>query len=149
MSLTQQLRKDMFEASKQGNVLKSDILKLVLAEIKNEEINIGKELDDIQVLKVLRKQSKRVQDSIEGFTKMNRQDLIEKEKVQLDVLQSYLPVLMSKEDITKVVKEVINQSGATSMRDMGVVMGKSMTQLGGNADGKTVKEVVQSLLSLK
>lgn len=149
MSLTQQLRKDMFEASKQGSVLKADILKLVLADIKNEEINSGKELDDTQVIKVLRKQSKKVEDSIEGFTKMDRKDLIEKEKEQLEVLQSYLPALMSTEDITKVVKDVISQSGAISMKEMGLVMGKSMSQLGSNADGNTVKDIVQSLLSLK
>ena len=147
MSLTTDIRKDMFEASKKGNTQEADILKLVLAEIKNEEISVGEELSDEKVLKVLRKQKKRVEDSIEGFSKMGRDDLIEKEKAQLAVLERYLPALMSEEEIIKVVKNVIDESGATSMREMGLVMGKSMKELGDSADGNTVRNIVQKLLS--
>ena len=137
----------MFEASKVGNTKEADILKLVLADIKNEEISIGETLSDEQVLKVLRKQKKRVEDSIEGFTKMNREDLISKEKEQLQVLERYLPAQMSEEDITKVVKKVLKESNATSLKDMGMIMGKSMKELGDSADGNTVRNIVQSLLS--
>ncbi|OGC46491.1 hypothetical protein A3J98_01325 [candidate division WS6 bacterium RIFOXYC1_FULL_33_10] len=147
MSLTQDIRKNMFEASKVGDTKCADILKMVLADIKNEEIVLGESLTDEQVLKVLRKQKKRVEDSIEGFTKMNREDLISKEKEQLKVLETYLPALMSEEDITKVIKKVIDESGASSMRDMGLVMGKSMKELGDMADGNTVRNIVQGLLS--
>lgn len=147
MSLTQDIRKEMFEASKVGNTKEADILKLVLADIKNEEISIGKTLTDEQVLKVLRRQKKKVQDSIEGFTKMNRKDLISKEKEQLQVLERYLPAQISEEDITKVVKRVIAESGALSLKDMGMVMGKSMKELGDSADGNMVKNIVQGLLS--
>ena len=147
MSLTQDIRKEMFEASKVGNTKEADILKLVLADIKNEEISIGETLSDEQVLKVLRKQKKRVEDSIEGFTKMNREDFISKEKEQLQVLERYLPAQMSEEDITKVVKKVLKESNASSLKDMGMVMGKSMKELGDSADGNTVRNIVQSLLS--
>ena len=147
MSLTQDIRKNMFEASKVGDTKCADILKMVLADIKNEEIVLGESLTDEQVIKVLRKQKKRVEDSIEGFTKMNREDLISKEKEQLKVLETYLPALMSEEDITKVIKKVIDESGASSMRDMGLVMGKSMKELGDMADGNTVRNIVQGLLS--
>ena len=147
MSLTQDIPKEMFEASKVGNTKEADILKLVLADIKNEEISIGETLSDEQVLKVLRKQKKRVEDSIEGFTKMNREDLISKEKEQLQVLERYLPAQMSEEDITKVVKKVLKESNATSLKDMGMIMGKSMKELGDSADGNTVRNIVQSLLS--
>jgi len=78
---------------------------------------------------------------------MNREDLISKEKEQLKVLEKYLPALMSEEDITKVVKKVIEESGASSMRDMGLVMGKSMKELEDMADGNTVRNIVQGLLS--
>ena len=78
---------------------------------------------------------------------MNREDLISKEKEQLKVLETYLPALMSEEDITKVIKKVIDESGASSMRDMGLVMGKSMKELGDMADGNTVRNIVQGLLS--
>jgi len=147
MSLTQDIRKEMFEASKVGNTKEADILKLVLADIKNEEISTGETLTDEQVIKVLRKQKKRVEDSIEGFTKMNREDLISKEKEQLQVLERYLPPQMSEEEISKVVKRIIEESNASSLRDMGMVMGKSMKELGDGADGNTVRNIVQGLLS--
>lgn len=147
MSLTQEIRNDMIDASKKGSNIKADILKLVLADIKNEEIGVGESLTDEQVVKVLRKQSKKVEDSITEFTKMNRGDLVAKEKEQLEVIMKYLPALMSEEDITKVVTKVIEESGASSMKDMGMVMGKSMKELGSNADGNTVRNIVQRLLS--
>ncbi len=147
MSLTENIRKDMFEESKSGNSIHADILKLVLADIKNEEISLGKELNDEDVIKVLRKQEKKIKDSINEFTKMNRQDLIEKEKEQLCVIERYLPALMSKEDITKVVEKVITQTGNTGVQSIGLVMGSVMKELNGKADGNTVRNIVQSLLS--
>lgn len=147
MSLTQNIRKDMFEESKAGNSVNSDILKMVLADIKNEEISLGKELTDEDVLKVMRKQEKKIQDSISEFTKMNRQDLIDKETEQLNVIKKYLPALMSEEDITKVVKKVIGDSGASGLQGMGLVMGNVMKELNGKADGNTVRNIVQRLLS--
>lgn len=147
MSLTENIRKDMFEESKSGNSIHADILKLVLADIKNEEIALEKELSDEDVIKVLRKQEKKIKDSINEFTKMNRQDLIEKEKEQLCVIEKYLPALMSEEDITKVVEKVITQSNSTGVGSMGLVMGSVMKELNGKADGNTVKNIVQSLLS--
>ena len=137
----------MIEASKKGRTSEVDILKLVLADIKNEEINVGESLTDEQVIKLLRKQSKKIEDSIFEFSKINRDDLVNREKEQLEVVKKYLPALMSEEDITKVVTKVIEESGASSMKDMGMVMGKSMKELGSNADGSTVKDIVQKLLS--
>lgn len=147
MSLTQNIRKDMFEESKAGNSVNSDILKMVLADIKNEEITLEKELTDEDVLKVMRKQEKKIQDSISEFTKMNRQDLIDKETEQLNVIKKYLPALMSEEDITKVVKKVIGDSGVSGLQSMGLVMGNVMKELNGKADGNTVRNIVQRLLS--
>ncbi len=147
MSLTQNIRKDMFEASKAGNSVHADILKMVLADIKNEEISLEKELTDEDVLKVMRKQEKKIQDSISEFTKMNRQDLIDKETEQLNIIKKYLPDLMSEEDITKVVIKIIGDSGVSGLQSMGLVMGNVMKELNGKADGNTVKNIVQRLLS--
>ncbi len=147
MSLVDNIRKDMFEEAKSGNSIHSDILKLVLADIKNEEISLGKELGDDDVIKVLRKQEKKVKDSISEFTKMNRQDLIDREKEQLTVIERYLPALMSEEDILKVATQVINQNNFSGMQSMGIAMGMVMKELNGKADGNTVKNIVQSLLS--
>ena len=147
MSLIKDLRNDMFEASKKGESDKSNILKMVLADIKNKEKEIGEELKDEQVIDIMRKQVKKIKDSISEYEKMEREDLISKEKLQLNVLEKYLPALMSREDIEEVVKKVIERQGAESMRDMGKVMGETMNELKGKADGSSVKEVVQNLLS--
>ena len=147
MSLINDLRKDMFEASKNGEADKANILKMVVADIKNKEKEIGEELKDSQVEEIMRKQVKKIKDSISEYEKMDRKDLIEKEKLQLEVLEEYLPELMSKEEIEEIVKDVVEKQGAESMRDMGKVMGGVMGQLKGKADGNDVKDVVQNLLS--
>lgn len=147
MSLLEDIRKDMFSASKQSNTVESDILKMVIAVIKNEEISKGEKLTDEEILKVLRKESKKVQDSINEFTKMGRDDLIAKEKVQLEVLERYLPAMLDESKVREVVEEVISKSGAQDMRDMGRVMGMVMKELNGQADGNTVKDIVSELLS--
>ncbi len=147
MSLTQNIRKDMFDASKVGNSSHADILKLVLADIINEEKSLGKKLSDQEVIKVLRKQEKKIKDSISQFTKMDRQDLVSRETEQLHVIEAYLPALMSEEEVLKVVQKVIQDTNATSLESMGVVMGSVMKELNGRADGGTVKNIVQKLLS--
>ncbi|MDX9739112.1 MAG: GatB/YqeY domain-containing protein [Candidatus Dojkabacteria bacterium] len=147
MSLTDDIRKDMFNASKSGNALESDILKMVLATVKNEEISKGESLSDESVIKVIRKESKKIEDSINEFSKMNRDDLVEKEKAQLGVLERYLPALMDIKQVREVVKKVIEDAGAEGMKDMGKVMGLSMKELDGQADGNTVKDIVRELLS--
>jgi uncharacterized protein len=147
MSLVQDIRKDIFESSKQRHIQRVDILKMVLAEIKNEEISKGETLSEDQVLKILRRQKKRVQDSISQFKKMEREDLVSKEMSQLEVLDEYLPVLMSEEDILTVVKDIVTKTGASSLKDMGKVMGMTMQELNGKAEGGVVKKIVEKLLS--
>ncbi|MFA5622767.1 MAG: GatB/YqeY domain-containing protein [Candidatus Dojkabacteria bacterium] len=147
MSLTDDIRKDMFNASKSGNALESDILKMVLATVKNEEISKGESLSDESVIKVIRKESKKIEDSINEFSKMNRDDLVEKEKAQLGVLERYLPALMDIEQVKDIIKKIIVDTDAQGMKDMGKVMGLSMKELDGQADGNTVKDIVRELLS--
>lgn len=147
MSLKDQLRKDMFSASKAGKDLESEILKMAIATIKNAEIAEQKELEEADIIKILRKESKKIEDSINEFSKMGRNDLIEKETAQLEVINRYLPDLMSLDKVEEVVKSVIEKSGASDMRDMGKVMGMTMKELDGQADGNQVKEIVQRLLS--
>jgi uncharacterized protein YqeY len=147
MSLLEDIRKDMFSASKQSNTVEADILKMVIAVIKNEEISKGEKLTEEEILRVLRRESKKVQDSINEFTKMGRDDLIAREKVQLGVLNRYLPAMLDESKVREVVKGVISKSGAQDMKDMGRVMGMAMKELNGQADGNTVKDIVSELLS--
>ncbi|MBP6976564.1 GatB/YqeY domain-containing protein, partial [Candidatus Dojkabacteria bacterium] len=132
---------------KRGNTPGADILKLVLADIKNEEIALEKDLSDEEIITVLRRREKKSKDSISEFSKIGRDELVERETEQLQTLQRYLPQLMSDEEIELVVKKVINEKSVTGMQGMGLVMGMVMRELSGNADGNTVKSIVQSLLS--
>ena len=147
MSLLETIRKDMIEASKKGDVDSTNILKLAISSIKNEEIAKGSKLSDEEVLKVLRKEESKIKDSIAEFTKMDRKDLIERESKQLKVISSYLPKLMSREEIEKVVSKIVADTHAEGLKSMGAVMGIVMKELQGKADGSTVKEVVQEFLS--
>ena len=147
MSLLETIRKDMIEASKKGDVDSTNILKLAIASIKNEEIAKGDKLSDEEILKVLRKEESKIKDSIAEFTKMGRKDLIERESRQLKVISSYLPKLMSREEIEKVVSKAVADTHAEGLKSMGAVMGIVMKELDGKADGSVVKEVVQEFLS--
>ncbi len=147
MSLLETIRKDMIEASKKGDVDSTNILKLAIASIKNAEIAKGDKLSDEEILKVLRKEESKIKDSIEEFTKMGRKDLIERESRQLKVISSYLPKLMSREEIEKVVSKAVADTHAEGLKSMGAVMGIVMKELNGKADGSVVKEVVQEFLS--
>jgi len=147
MSLLETIKKDMIEASKKGDVDSTNILKLAIASIKNEEIAKGSKLSDEEILKVLRKEESKIKDSIAEFTKMGRKDLIERESRQLKVISSYLPNLMSREEIEKVVSKAVADTHAEGLKSMGAVMGIVMKELNGKADGSVVKEVVQEFLS--
>ena len=147
MSLLETRRKDMIEASKKGDVDSTNILKLAIASIKNEEIAKGSKLSDEEILKVLRKEESKIKDSIAEFTKMDRKDLIERESKQLKVISSYLPKLISREEIEKVVSKIVADTHAEGLKSMGAVMSVVMKELQGKADGSTVKEVVQEFLS--
>lgn len=141
------LRKDMFEASKAKDIGRADILKMAMASIKNQEIEIQRDLDDDEVIAVLRKESKKIADSIEQFKRMGRDDLLEKEQYQFEVLESYLPQLMSRDDIEAVVEKKVADLGVSSVTEMGKVMGVVMNELKGKADGGLVKDIVQKVLS--
>ncbi|HHX99166.1 TPA: GatB/YqeY domain-containing protein [Candidatus Dojkabacteria bacterium] len=146
MSLLETLRKDMILATKEKNVSKMDILKMALATLRNEEIAQGKELTDQEVEKVLRKEVKKIEESIEQFGQMGREDLVKKEKEQLGYLEEYLPELMSEKEVEKIVKGKIEEVGAQGMSDMGKVMGVVMKEISGKADGNLVKQIVQKHL---
>ena len=147
MSLLDTLRKDMFEASKEGLKEKSDILKMALASVKNAQIEVEEQLTHQEIEKILNKEVKKIKDSIEQFEKMGRNDLVAREEIQLGVLQSYLPKPLSEDEVKKIVEEKIAQTKAEGMGDMGKVMGAVMKELEGKTDGDTVKNIVQQLLS--
>jgi len=149
MSLLETLRKDMLSATKEGNTEKVDILKLALASIINVQKASDEELKNADYEKILRKEVSKVKDSIEQFTAIGRMELAEREKKQLVFLEVYLPKELDVNEISKIVKEKIEEIKPEGMKDMGKVMAVVMKEVSGKADGNLVKEVVQKLLTEK
>jgi uncharacterized protein YqeY len=145
MSVTDTLRQDMFEARKAGDTDKANILNMAISTIKNTAIEKGN-LSEEQELEILSKEAKKIKDSVEQYTQRGREDLAKKEQSQLEVISTYLPEQKATEDVQAVVDAKISELGASSIKDMGRVMGAVMQELKGQADGSTVKELVEEAL---
>ncbi len=147
MSLKEQLQSDVKDAMRQGDKQRRDTLRLVLSSLHNAEIEARDELDDDGVLAVLNKEAKQRRESIEEFRKGDREEKALEEEAELAVISSYLPEALSHEDVVAAAKEVIQESGASTMKDIGKVMPALMQRLQGRADGREASEVVRELLS--
>ncbi len=137
----------MFEARKQQDVVSADILGMVLASIQNAQIASENELTEEDVLSVIRKEAKKLQDAADQFTNSGNTELAKKELTQLEVISKYLPQLMSEADVEKVVAEKIAKMNVTGIHEMGRVIGEVMKELKGKADGAVVSNAVKKLLS--
>ena len=147
MALKDQIIADMTAAMKAKDAARTSTLRMVKAAITNREKEGGEQLTDEDVTKLLRSQMKQRRDSIEQYQKAGRQDLVDKEQVELAIIETYLPQAASQEDIDQAVANAIADSGASSMKDMGAVMKAAMAKLAGkNADGKAVSEAVKARL---
>jgi uncharacterized protein len=148
MSLTEQLTKTMAEAMKARDQARLSTLRMLKAALTNREVQLGRaltEAEDLQVVAGLVKQRK---ESIEQFGKGGRQDLVDKETAELQILETYLPPAPAVEDLERLVAEVVAETGASSPKDMGKVMKGVMARLAGaTVDGKTVNELVKKRLS--
>ena len=129
------------------NVPVRDTLRMLLAEIQRFGIDNRVEVDDAQVLQIINKMVKQRNDSIDQFTKGNRPDLAEIEKVELDILSAYKPAQLDESEIVAKVKAAINETGAESMQDIGKVMGVLKGPLAGSADMGLVSKIVKDQLS--
>lgn len=128
------------------NVLVRDTIRMFLSEVQRFEIDNKEEVDDSKALQIINKMIKQRNDSISQFKNGGRNDLAEKEEKEVDILSKYKPAQLSDEEITSKVKEAIEQSGATSMQDMGEVMG-ILKSLSGSADMGLVSKIVKDELS--
>lgn len=146
MSLKEQLRADMATAMREGDTEKRDTLRMLVAAVKQTEVDEQRELDDAGVEAVLTRQAKQRRESIADYEKAGRPEMVEKEKAELAVIEAYLPEMMSREEIEAVAQATIAELGASDMKDMGQVMGRLMPQLKGKADGRLIGDVVRSLL---
>ena len=138
---------DLRQAQKSGDKVRVTVLRLVKAGVKNAEIAQGAPIDDAGVIDVITREVKQHRESISEFTKGNRQDLVAKEEAELATLLEYLPKQLSREEVMAIVRQVIEQVGATGPGDKGKVMSQLMPQLKGRADGREANDIVTELLA--
>ncbi|HRN67216.1 MAG TPA: GatB/YqeY domain-containing protein [Promineifilum sp.] len=146
MDLKEKLRADLATAMREGDSQRRDVLRMVLAAVKQVEIDDRKTLDDDGVQEVLRKQVKLRQESIVDFEKAGRPSEVERERAEIVIIEGYLPQMMSREEIEQIARGIIDELGVTNAKAMGQVMSRLMPYVKGKADGRVVNEVVRSLL---
>jgi len=148
MSLSKQIVADLTTAMKAQDAAKTSTLRMVKAAMMNRQIEKGAELDDEDTQRLLRSLVKQRRDSIEQYQKAGRQELVDKEQAEINVIETYLPKAASQEEIEQVIAAVIAETGASSMKDMGKVMKAAQVALADkNADGRLVSEIVKAKLA--
>jgi len=142
-----QLQEELKIALKAGEKAEMMGLRNIIGKIKAAQIDKGETLTNEESLKILKTAAKQLKESIDQYQKGGRDDLAEKEAFELTLLEKYLPEQLSEEHIRQTVKNIVKNTGAGSMLDMGKVMGATMQELAGSADGKIVQKIVQEELS--
>jgi uncharacterized protein YqeY len=151
MTLKDKLQSDMKEALRSGDQPRLSVIRLLLSTIKNREIEKGKgqSLIEEELLQVIGSAIKQRRESIDLFAKGNRQDLVDKEQMELEILQTYLPKPLSESELREKIDAAIAETGAASVKDMGKVMKILMPQVLGRAEGAQVSQMVKNLLEQK
>ena len=147
MSLKENLQADIIAAMKARETNKLATLRLLSAAIKQREVDSQTTLDDAAVIAVIEKACKQRRESIAQYQQANRLDLVEVEQYELEIISAYLPAQMSDSEINQAVSDAIAQTGATSMQDMGKVMGVLKGALAGKADMSKVSALIKTQLS--
>ena len=145
--LKEKLMEDLKEAMKKKQTLRKNVVQMIRAAILQVEKDKQIELEDNQILEIIAKEAKKRKDSLSDYEKSGREDLINQVKEEIEIISEYLPKQLTKEEITEIVKQVIEETGATSIKDMGKVMKSAKEKMGATADGKTINEVVRELLN--
>ena len=146
MSIKKQLRDALTEALKAGDTQRKTTLRMALASIKNAEVEAREDLAEDLILNLVQKEVKARQETIEAAKKAQRPDLIEKAEQEINILNEFLPQQLSAEELRVLVQEAIQESGSSSMAEIGKVMGALMPKIRGRADGKLANQIVRELL---
>lgn len=147
MSLRETINNDVKEAMKAKDTKRRDALRLLMSAFKQIEVDERKELSDEDVIKIIQTQIKRRNDAATQYKNAGRDDLLQIELDEIEIYTPYLPAQLSDEELTNALKEIIKNVGATTVKDMGKVMGVASKELAANADGKRINECVKSLLA--
>ncbi|MDZ7374507.1 MAG: GatB/YqeY domain-containing protein [candidate division KSB1 bacterium] len=147
MGIQEKLLQDMKDAMKSGDRLRLDTIRVLRAMLKDAQIAKQAELEEPEVIQVLQSAAKKRREAIELYRQGGRQDLVEKEQRELEIIESYLPQMMSADEVERYLDGVIARVGAVGLRDLGKVMAEAMRELRGRADGKLVQEIARRKLS--
>ena len=148
MSLQDRIQADIAEAMRSKDTLKLGVLRMMKSAVMNKKIEKMKDLDEPEVLTVFNTLVKQRKDSVDQFRKGGREDLAQKEEAEIKVIESYLPAAASEEDIRRAIEEAIQETSATSMKDMGKVMKATQARLSGKTvDGARVSQMVKEKLA--
>ena len=147
MSLRDRLTEDLKLAMKARDQLRMDVIRMIKAAVLNKEVELKKDLDDAEMSRIMTTMIKQRKESVEQFEKGQRAELAAKERQEISIIEAYLPKALSAEELAQAVDAVIRETGATSAKDMGVVMKGVMARLAGQpVDGKSVSDLVRSKL---
>jgi len=147
MSLEERLVEEMKQAMKSNDKLRLSTIRMIRSALKNKEIELRKKLGDEEVVKVIQVMMRKGEESVEQFQRGGRGDLVEKEKKEIEILKSFLPQPLSQEEILKFIDQSIQETQASSPKDIGKVMKSVMPKIGGKADGKLINQLVKERLS--
>jgi len=147
MSLEERLVEEMKQALKSNDKLRLSTIRMIRSALKNKEIELRKKLEDEDVVKVMQAMVRKGEESVEQFQTGGRMDLVEKEKKEIEILKSFLPQPLSQEEILKIIDQSIQETQASSLKDIGKVMKSVMPKIGGKADGKLINQLVKERLS--
>lgn len=146
MSLKEQLKSDLKEAMRTKDILKRDTIRAINTMIKQIEVDQRIDLVDEDVIKLIQKGIKQREEAIFQFKEASRDDLVKNEQDQIDIFSLYLPKQLNDDELEAIIKSLITEVGATSMKDMGKIMNPAKEKIGGSADGKRINEMVKKLL---
>ena len=147
MSLEERLVEEMKQAMKSNDKLRLSTIRMIRSASKNKEIELRKKLEDEDVVKVIQVMVRKGEESVEQFQTGGRMDLVEKEKSEIEIMKSFLPQPLSQEEILKIIDQSIQETQASSLKDIGKVMKSVMPKIGGKADGKLINQLVKERLS--
>ena len=146
MSLFDTLQNDMYAAMKNGDKHKTGTLRVALSTLKDKKIEKREDLTDVEAIKIIQNLVKQRKEAADIYKENGRNDLMENENAELEILNAYLPQMMSEDDLRILVQKVVDDTGASSLSDIGKVMPEVMKQSAGKVDGKIAQSIVRDLL---
>ncbi len=146
MSMKERLMQDLKQAMKEKDIIKKNVVQMIRASILQVEKDKQIELGDEEIINIISKEGKKRKDALEDYKKSGREDLVKQIEEEINIINEYLPKQLTKEELTTEVEKIIEELQATSIKDMGKVMKLAKERIGAKSDGKSINEVVKTLL---